>query len=94
MVEITNDTVTGYSNFDDNLNVSVNLLASDASSEKTAWSLGSSEADVYDIQGTPTQIQRYDSLCRAVLHYGGSTVNLENGVVSGYDNFDNNLRVE
>jgi hypothetical protein len=94
MVEITNGFVTGYSDFDDNLKVSVSSLVSETSSDATAWSLGALESEVYDVQGTPSQIRRYDSLCRAVLHYGDSTINFENGRVAGYDNVDGNLRVK
>ncbi|HHP7244841.1 MAG TPA: hypothetical protein ACFE0H_09170, partial [Elainellaceae cyanobacterium] len=92
-IELTNGFVTGYSDFDNNLNVSVNIPFPQDSSPSSAWSLGSTRADVFQIQGTPSRIQRYDSACREVLQYGNSSVDLNNGIVAGYDNFDNNLLV-
>ncbi|MGJ3244991.1 MAG: hypothetical protein ACFE0I_02820 [Elainellaceae cyanobacterium] len=92
-VELTNGFVTGYNDFDNNLNVSANIPFLQDTSPSDAWSLGSTRAEVFQIQGTPSRIQRYDSTCREVLHYGNSNVDLNNGIVAGYDNFDNNLLV-
>jgi hypothetical protein len=93
IVQLTHGAVTSYSNFDNNLRVTVEVLPSQSDSGTDTWTLGSTQADVFRIQGTPAQIQRHDSSCRTVLYYGDSTVDLRNGIVVGYDNFSNNLKV-
>lgn len=56
------------------------------------WSVGSRRVDVVRIQGQPTETVRYDALCQEVLHYGNSTVELNNGMVSKYEDVDRNLK--
>ncbi|NJO40734.1 MAG: hypothetical protein HC769_06540 [Cyanobacteria bacterium CRU_2_1] len=90
-IELTDDRVTGYSNLGNSLRVSVEAAASGATSP--FWTIGSQREDVFRIQGTPEQISLDDSLCREVLRYGNSSVELKNGLVTGYDNLGNNLRV-
>jgi hypothetical protein len=56
------------------------------------WTIDSRRAEVLKLQGKPTQTDRYDSMCKEVLHYGKSTVELSNGMVARYQDFDRNLR--
>ncbi|MBW4660621.1 MAG: hypothetical protein KME15_18265 [Drouetiella hepatica Uher 2000/2452] len=66
--------------------------ASDSLVSRALWSKGLRRADVTRIQGKPTQIERYDSLCKETLYFGRSTVELSNGIVVRYDDNDRNLR--
>lgn len=95
VVELRQDRVIAYSNFDQSLSVSVEpVLNADDVASAQSWSVGSSRSEVFQAQQTPTQIQRRDSLCREVLYYGSSTVDLRNGVVVGYDNSEGSFQVE
>lgn len=62
-------------------------------SGKGLWSIGSRRASVIKVQGEPTEIDRYDSICKEVLYYGKSEVELNNGVVARYEDFNRNLKV-
>ncbi|AFY64864.1 hypothetical protein [Geitlerinema sp. PCC 7407] len=57
------------------------------------WTLGTTRDTLLRIQGTPTRIVRYDSLCKEVFYYKSSKVDLRNGYITGYDDLDNNLLV-
>lgn len=57
------------------------------------WTLGSDRELVLSIQGTPSQVRQVSTSCYETLHYANSIVELQNGYVSSYDNFDNNLKV-
>jgi hypothetical protein len=57
------------------------------------WTLGSDRELVLATQGTPNQIRQLSSSCYETLHYAGSMIELKNGYVKSYDNFDNNLKV-
>lgn len=57
------------------------------------WSIGSRRAEVIAIQGDPSATDRYDSMCKEVLRFGRSAVELRNGLVMSYEDFDRNLRV-
>jgi hypothetical protein len=57
------------------------------------WTLGSDRELVFSIQGRPDQVRLLSSSCYETLHYGGSIIELHNGYVKSYDNFDNNLKV-
>lgn len=93
-VELENGVVTEYDNFDENLSVSVKVGLQEAEQNTSSfWALGSSREDVFQAQGTPTRVIQHDSLCKEVIYYGSSSVELKNRVVNGYRNFDNNLRV-
>jgi hypothetical protein len=56
------------------------------------WGIGSRRAMVLKLQGKPQEAERYDSICKEVLHYGRSQVELGNGFVTSYDDFDRNLK--
>lgn len=93
-VELRNGIVTAYNNLDKNLRVSVNSFATTQPPDsETYWKLGSTREEVFSIQGTPTQIMQYDS-CKEVLYYENSTVELRYGVVDGYQNLSNILKVK
>ncbi|MEM9218591.1 MAG: hypothetical protein AAGD25_30145 [Cyanobacteria bacterium P01_F01_bin.150] len=99
LVELHNDIVVGYSNFDGILKIDIDAMipgiGHDAIASTTAntWNIGSSRAEVFKIQGTPSQVERSDSDCIETLHYEDSTIDLKNGQVQEYDNFSNNLKV-
>lgn len=57
------------------------------------WGVGSRRATVLKLQGKPTANDRYDSMCKEILHYGKSKVELNNGIVSNYEDFDRKLKV-
>jgi hypothetical protein len=92
-VQITDNRVTGYSNLSNNLRVATNPLPTNAA-QSNSWSLGSDRNEIFRVQGTPTEVTLDTSLCREQLKYGSSVVELQNGVVSGYDNLSGNLSVQ
>lgn len=58
----------------------------------TYWTVGSDREWVVALQGTPSQVLRYDASCQEILRYGNSTVELTNGYVRQYANLEGNLR--
>ncbi|MGB7445358.1 MAG: hypothetical protein WA919_30155 [Coleofasciculaceae cyanobacterium] len=94
-VELENGVVTEYDNFDENLSVSVKAgIQPSGENAGSFWTVGSSREDIFQIQGTPSRVVQHDSLCKEVIYYGGSSIELKNRVVNGYRNFDNNLKVK
>jgi hypothetical protein len=93
-VELTDNRVTGYNNFDGNLNASIVPLSGTATSDRPYWTLNSERDDIFRIQGTPTEVSLDNAQCSEVFHYGDSTVELTNGFISGYDNIGGNLKVK
>ncbi|NET32154.1 MAG: hypothetical protein F6K19_09140 [Cyanothece sp. SIO1E1] len=94
-VEVRDDVVIGYDNAGQNLKVRLRLPpAPDPQLTEAFWNLGSKREDVLKSQGTPTQISQQNSMCKEILHYDSSTVELRNGVVVGYDNFGKNLKIK
>ncbi|NJN87549.1 MAG: hypothetical protein HC881_16100 [Leptolyngbyaceae cyanobacterium SL_7_1] len=91
-VDITDGKVTGYANLDDALTVSVEPLATPQTGSTNSWTIGSERSDVFSVQGTPTRVTEVSS-CVQILHYDDSIVQLRNGFVTEYHNFDDNLRV-
>lgn len=94
-IELEQGQVVGYRNSDRNLRVTLpTTTAKDSPSQSNFWTLGANRAEVLQAQqAIPTQINRNDATCEEVLSYGSSTVNLKHGIVTGYDNADQNLRV-
>jgi hypothetical protein len=92
IVEVTNGRVTGYSNLSNNLRVAVTPLPS--KNGASSWSLGDDRNDVFRVQGTPTEVSLDSSMCRESLRYGNSEVELQNGLVTGYNNPSGNLSVQ
>ncbi len=92
-VEIAKQQVIGYRNEGGNLRVRTVPIDSNPT-PGNVWTLASSREDVLQVQGTPTEVRLEPSSCTETLYYGNSTVVLKNGFISGYDNFDNNLRVK
>jgi len=97
-VQITDNRVTSYANFSNNLKVAVKPLPGEKSSEESSplnsWSLGADRNEIFRVQGTPTEVTLEGSSCREQLKYGDSVIELQNGVVAGYDNPSGNLRVQ
>lgn len=93
-VDITDGKVTGYANVGSNLSVSMDAIAvPPPDGTASFWTIGSDRGNVFGVQGTPTQITEVSS-CVQVLHYDDSIVQLRNGFVTEYHNFDSNLRVK
>jgi hypothetical protein len=92
IVEVTNGRVTGYSNLSNNLRVAIVPLPGQGS--PSAWSLGADRNEVFRVQGTPTEVSLDTSLCREALRYGESEVELQNGLVTGYNNASGNLSIQ
>jgi hypothetical protein len=85
--------ITEYQN---NLTYAQNRSAetdSQTTTTKNLWGVGSPRAMVLKLQGNPTEVDRYDSMCKEVLHYGKSTVELSNGRVVQYEDFDRKFKV-
>lgn len=57
------------------------------------WTPGSRRWDILRIQGEPSRRVSYESLCKEILYYGRSSVEIVNGRVTHSENFDANLRV-
>lgn len=94
IVELENGYVKQYDNPDGNLKVLAdgNAVVS-VSAPQGRWTLGSTETDVVQLQGTPTRQEQYTSERFKALYYGKSSVLFENGQVIGYLNSDQNLKV-
>jgi hypothetical protein len=92
-IELVKELVIGYNNAG-NLKVRVAPILLDSDPQDNTWSLESSREQLLKVQGTPAQITPNSSSCGETFRYGNSTVELKNGFVSGYDNFDQNLRVK
>ncbi|HZG39894.1 MAG TPA: hypothetical protein VEZ50_14550 [Nodosilinea sp.] len=94
IVELNNGYVKQYDNPDGNLRVlAEGPMVVSAAAAEGSWTLGSTEATVVQIQGTPTRQEQYTSNRFTTLYYGKSSVLFENGQVIGYLNSDNNLNV-
>lgn len=97
-IQITDNRVTSYANLSGNLRVAMTPLPSPESSGQvnpsSSWSLGADRNEIFRVQGTPTQVNIEGSTCQEQLKYGESVVELQNGVVAGYDNVSGNLSVQ
>jgi hypothetical protein len=67
--------------------------ASQPTTTKNLWGIGSRRATVLKLQGSPTEVDRYDSMCKEVLYYGKSKIELSNGRVVQYEDFDRKFKV-
>ncbi len=94
IVTISNGYVDQYDNTDGSLRVLADgLVIFSARVTPGTWTLGSTEADVVQLQGTPTREEQYTSERFKTLYYGKSSVFFEHGQAIGYLNSDDNLRV-
>ncbi|PSN19762.1 hypothetical protein C7271_05680, partial [filamentous cyanobacterium CCP5] len=85
--------VVSYFNLEDNLRVSMRP-GLPLQSQQDAWTLGSSRAEVLSVQPqTPTHVSRNDGLCEEIYYFDRSEVVFHQGLVSGYEQVDNNLRL-
>ena len=95
-VELLHGKVDRYDNVDDNLSVLLtNVNPSNLISEgdRSFWTLGSAREDVFRIEGPPTRISGYESLSKEILDYDDGFIEIENGVVTGYQNNSNSFQV-
>ncbi|MCU0527398.1 MAG: hypothetical protein MUF72_21535 [Elainella sp. Prado103] len=90
-IELARQRVIGYRNEGNNLRVRLSGIA--PRSTQPFWTLESSREEVLQIQGTPKEVLLESAACSETFYYGNSTVLIKNGFITGYDNFDNNLRV-
>ncbi|WP_204140611.1 hypothetical protein [Halomicronema sp. CCY15110] len=92
IVELKNGYVVDFSDSDGNLKVLGDgqvALSFQASPEN--WAIGSSQEEVFQIQGTPTRTSTFQNA--VTLHYGSSIVQLADDRVIGYTNTNGNLSV-
>lgn len=61
---------------------------------KDYFTIGSTEHEVLEVMGDPTNIIDFGSIGMKQFSYGISTVSFKNGKVDGYSNFENNLKVK
>jgi hypothetical protein len=59
---------------------------------ESLWGIGSRRAMVIKVQGAPTSTDRYDSLCKELLHYGKSKIELNNGMVVQFEDLDRKFK--
>jgi uncharacterized protein YfaP (DUF2135 family) len=80
--------------WDNNGNLKVQLLPGGQTTSSTSFSRGSHQDDVLRLQGTPTDIDRYDASGYEVWYFGSSTVKIDSRSrrVLEWDN-NGNLRV-
>ncbi|MBE9135929.1 hypothetical protein IQ254_01700 [Nodosilinea sp. LEGE 07088] len=94
VVELNNGYVSQYENTDSNLKViGETPVVVSAQAAQGTWTLGSAEADVIRIQGTPTRQGQYTATRYTTLYFGTSAVQFEEGQVIGYADVDKNLRL-
>lgn len=91
-IDFAKQRVIGYDNQAGNLKVYVVPTVTNPSSN--TWTLKSDREEIFLVQGTPTRVQVDPSACAETLYYGNSSITLKNGFITGYDNLDNNLRVQ
>lgn len=61
---------------------------------KDYFTIGSTEDEVLEVMGDPTNIIDFGSVGMKQFSYGFSTVSFKNGKVDGYNNFGKNLKVK
>jgi hypothetical protein len=94
IVELENGYVKQYDDFSNNLKVlETGQIAQSMQAIPGHWTLGTTQEDIYQIQGTPSRTSGSTSGSLATLYYGNSSVQLEDGVVVGYLNADGNLKI-
>jgi hypothetical protein len=85
-VHFSEGRVCGYNNFDGSLRVKL-IPGSRAGPPADYISLGSSEQQVIEVQGTPTRIKQNR------WYYGFAELIFQNGLVAGYDNYFGTLKM-
>ena len=61
---------------------------------KDFFTIGSSEKEVIEVMGDPSEIIDFESMNEKWLHFGRSYVVLRNDKVKEYHNWENNLKVK
>lgn len=94
LVELHNGYVKQYSNLEGNLRVLADVpVVQSTQGSRDRWGVGAAKAKILELQGVPTRIERYASDRRVTLHYGNSSVLIEDDHAISYLNIDQNLRV-
>lgn len=93
-VELNNGSVARFEDVDKNLKATdqPNQVI-DPHADASYWTIGSTRDKLFRMQGTPSRVVRYDYSKRELLYYGNNTVDLMDGKVTGYSNYDGTLRV-
>ena len=91
--DASTDRVTEWDNYGGNLRVG--STPGPNVTESTSFTFGSHKDDVLRIQGTPTQVNRYDAIGFYKWQYGSSQVTFDASTdrVTEWDNYGGNLRV-
>lgn len=84
-ISFTDEQVTGWNDRDNNLKLEQSPLT------EGSISIGLSLDDVKSVMGTPTQIMDVGPL--STWYYGNSTISLSNNKVTGWNDRDNNLKL-
>lgn len=94
-VELKHGQVSSYDNIDGSLNVLPTEFVSSVITrgDRSFWTIGSSREDVFRIEGPPTRISGYESIGRETLYYGDNFIEIEDGLVTGYQNGDRTFQV-
>ncbi|MEO7306294.1 MAG: hypothetical protein ABIR78_13150 [Ferruginibacter sp.] len=61
---------------------------------KDYFTIGSSENEVIEVMGDPTEIRDFEYTNEKWLHYGRSYIVLRNNKVKEYHNWENNLKIK
>jgi hypothetical protein len=61
---------------------------------KDYFTIGSTEDEVIEVMGDPTNVMDFGTIGMKRFSYGLSSVSFKNGRVDGYSNFDKNLKVK
>jgi len=75
------------------LSAILSLVVCSALCAEQTFRFGSSENDVQAIMGTPSSLNRYESINEIVWHYGSSSVTFKSGRVSTWSDFGGKLKV-
>lgn len=90
-VTLKKGVVSGYSDIGKNLKVK-SISNSSTNIRNGYFSIGSKRNDLISLQGTPSSVIKFGD--KEILSFGFSTVTLEKGVVSGYSNIGENLKIK
>ncbi|TVP66639.1 MAG: hypothetical protein EA342_11470 [Leptolyngbya sp. LCM1.Bin17] len=94
-VQLDHNQVISYTNFDNNLRISTQLLpVHQQQPAPEYWSMGSNRVDVLRAQNTPpVATLRNDTSCEETFQFANSEVSFRQGYVTGYKNDSQNLQM-
>jgi curved DNA-binding protein CbpA len=92
-VTFKNGKVNEYANTSENLKAKI-IASNHSKNNANYFSIGSTKDEVLQVQGNPTEIDKYESMGEEVWSYGFSTVTFKNGKVNEYANTSENLKAK